>query len=547
LDRTSDGADILLFSDSEDNNIVLGMVGDDIVFALYLDESDKTLWLTQYEAIEHPDGNDPDDTVAMGSVIFATIVDGDGDTATAAAAIQVSFQDDFPDAVDDDGPIGVAEDTPKVIDVQSNDVPGVDDVDYTDGTKVFLATDGSKGSAVYNNDGTFTYTPDLGAEGLDSFTYTITDGDGDTDTATVFVSIGEDSTPGVSATDALVDEDDLVPDGSDQTAEPAGDRIDEGSVTVDFFNDQPGDLTGAFTFDGSTDVGGGPNGEDIVYTVSGGGLILTASIGGVDIFTVTITGTTDNGGGNVDYDYEVELLNKMDHLIGDNGENTFVFTADFTVTDSDTDPISSSFEVTVVDDIPEDISPDPAVAGSDGIFPMIVTEDLDSFDNVGADKPGDVTFDPDLQGDQLFQDDLTTAVTSNGDDIFLDITNGGHTLTGWADSDEIAGLSEGDAKVFTIVLNPDAVDEGADEYTVTLFDKIDTGVDVLFSNFSDIDPGGPQDFIALDDPRTGADDLNQDVVFTANPISDQLNNSTQGSGVKNQQVDTGEVFILSQT
>src|SRR5690606_33472026 len=56
-----------------------------------------------------------------------------------------------------------------------------------------------------------------------------------TDSAAVTV---EDAEPViVEATNSLLDEDDLVPDGSDQTAEPTGDRIDEGTIEVAFSND----------------------------------------------------------------------------------------------------------------------------------------------------------------------------------------------------------------------------------------------------------------------------------------------------------------------
>ena len=328
------------------------------------DAGDYTFTLTGPD--DHLGGQD----VNADGVFSYTIQDSDGDQDGSTLTIRII--DDVPDAFDD-GPVAVAENTPTIIDVQSNDVPGADGVDFTDGTKVFLASDGSKGSAVYNNDGTFTYTPNVGEVGADSFTYTITDVDGDTDTATVTVDIGPDSTPTALATDSLVDEDDLVPAGSDQTAEPAGDRVDEGTVDVDFFNDQPGDLTGAFAFTGGSPASG-PNGAAITYTPSGGGQTLTASIGGVDIFVVTISGTTDNGGGNVTYAYQVTLLAEMDHLIGDNGENTFDFTADFTVTDSDGSTVDSSFGVTVVDDVPTAID--------DGVFQ--VGEDIPIAINVFA-------------------------------------------------------------------------------------------------------------------------------------------------------------------
>ena len=62
---------------------------------------------------------------------------------------------------------------------------GADGVDLLTGVAVTTAA--TKGTAVYNSDGTFTYTPTAGQTGSDSFTYTITDGDGDTSTATVTI------------------------------------------------------------------------------------------------------------------------------------------------------------------------------------------------------------------------------------------------------------------------------------------------------------------------------------------------------------------------
>src|SRR3546814_2673100 len=84
---------------------------------------------------------------------------------------------------------------------------------------------------------------------------------------------------------------------------------------------------------------------------SGDGQSLTASIDNVDIFTVSITGTSTNGG-EVTYSYEVTLLNEMDHLTGPNDENWFDFTAEFKATDSTGDEVPGDFQVKVVDDVP---------------------------------------------------------------------------------------------------------------------------------------------------------------------------------------------------
>ena len=87
--------------------------------------------------------------------------------------------------------------------------------DGTDFTGVALAGVPTKGSVVYNNDGTFTYTPTAGQVGADSFSYTITDADGDQSTATVNITLGTDSVPTVDVVfvqgdDGIVNESGLV-------------------------------------------------------------------------------------------------------------------------------------------------------------------------------------------------------------------------------------------------------------------------------------------------------------------------------------------------
>ncbi len=95
--------------------------------------------------------------------------------------------DDIPQA-NNDGTFTVTEGTPLLISTAlANDLAGADGVDPATGVAVTTAA--SKGTAVYNGDGTFTYTATAGRKGSIRFTYTITDQDGDTSTATV---IGHD-------------------------------------------------------------------------------------------------------------------------------------------------------------------------------------------------------------------------------------------------------------------------------------------------------------------------------------------------------------------
>ncbi|MBN2869391.1 MAG: cadherin-like domain-containing protein [Campylobacterales bacterium] len=77
-----------------------------------------------------------------------------------------------------------SEDTPVTGNLAGNDTPSAD------GGNVWTLTEGAQnGTVVINPDGTYTYTPNEGYNGPDSFTYTITDVDGDTSTTTVTIDV----------------------------------------------------------------------------------------------------------------------------------------------------------------------------------------------------------------------------------------------------------------------------------------------------------------------------------------------------------------------
>ena len=120
-------------------------------------------------------------------------------------------------------------------------------------TGVAVTTAAGKGVAVYNGDGTFTYTATAGQEGLDTFVYTITDQDGDTSTATVTVDLGTDSVPSLvgSASNLTVDEDGFV-NAANDTVTARTDETDStesltatGTAVVNFGSDVPANLLGS--------------------------------------------------------------------------------------------------------------------------------------------------------------------------------------------------------------------------------------------------------------------------------------------------------------
>ena len=123
--------------------------------------------------------------------------DGNGGTDTATVSVTVNAVNDAPDAVDD--LLTTNEDTP----ITTGNVLGNDTDADGNALSVSGFTQPAHGSAAYNNDGTFTYTPTTDYSGSDSFTYTVDDGSGGTDTATINVTVNAVSVAPVSSGGAV--------------------------------------------------------------------------------------------------------------------------------------------------------------------------------------------------------------------------------------------------------------------------------------------------------------------------------------------------------
>lgn len=112
-----------------------------------------------------------------------TIDDGTGLTATASVTVTVTPENDAPVAA---GDLAATEtDTSILFNIVAND----SDADG-DALTVTGVTQPANGTALDNGDGTLTYHPDPGYDGIDSLTYTVSDGSGATASATVTVFVG---------------------------------------------------------------------------------------------------------------------------------------------------------------------------------------------------------------------------------------------------------------------------------------------------------------------------------------------------------------------
>nr|WP_294846917.1 tandem-95 repeat protein [uncultured Sphingomonas sp.] len=379
------------------------------------------------------------------------VTDSDGDTANTTLSIDIV--DDVPTARDDSATQGT-EGAAVTVDVFHNDTPGADGVDIDNNPAVKVEyVDGTlsgSGTLVYNDDGTFTYTPASGEEGTVTFDYTITDGDGDPSTATVTITLQRDSTPQVSGPDNLVVDEDGLP-GANVDANPLQGNPGEtdstenatqsGDFVVDYGNDLPANPLAAAALVDSPALDGQLvtlNGTPVTFALNGSGQ-LVGSAGGVNVMIISITGATTVGN-VVTYTYSAQLLQPVQHADVGNNENTDILSGvQVQVTDSDGDTATASFNVTVVDDVPsaapvvvnqvgEDTNVsfnlhDYVTPGADGVNYANVTHTAATGPGVLSYDPatGIFTYDPapGQTGDVSFS---YTVTDGDGDEVTANVT-----------------------------------------------------------------------------------------------------------------------------
>src|SRR5439155_6720999 len=125
--------------------------------------------------------------------------DGTDDSSPATVTITVNAVNDAPVANNDS--YGTDEDTPLVV-----ATPGVlgNDTDIEGSPLTATLVSGSgNGTLTLNPDGSFTYTPNAGFNGMDSFTYKANDGAADSLPATVTISVSSVNDVPVASNDSF--------------------------------------------------------------------------------------------------------------------------------------------------------------------------------------------------------------------------------------------------------------------------------------------------------------------------------------------------------
>lgn len=361
-----------------------------------------------------------------------------------------------PEAEDDFA--ATAESTPVTIDVIANDY----DVDGDD-LGVVAVTQGTKGTVSFTPGGaTLTYTPNAGATGSDSFTYTVSDFggviDGNTDTATVFVTIDAVNDPPVAVDDSATTNEDAAVNFPVKTndSDPDGDNLSviavtqgaKGSVVI---NQSPG----AFEYLIYTPNANANGSDSFTYTVSDGH-------GGTDTATVSITITPVN-----------DVPNAVDDVIATSEDTSITFDPRTNDTDVDGAPLTVTSASnpnrgsTVVNpDGTITYTPDANLSGTD-LFVYSISDGQGGTDSalvtVTVAPVNDV---PDARNDlPSTQEDnpVTISVLSN------DVDADGHTLTVTAFTQPAKGTAVLNADK-TITYTPNLNTNGSDSFTYTISD-----------------------------------------------------------------------------
>jgi ELWxxDGT repeat protein len=467
-----------------------------------------------------------------GLVVFTyQVADGNGGTDQADVIIDIAAVQDAPVALNDSA--STAFQTAVSIDVLGND----SDADG-DALSPITDTNPTNGSLVLNADGTYTYTPNAGFSGQDSFTYRAFDGVGFGNVASVTVTVGAPGNrPPVASDTSFTEAEDFAPflfSLAGLTNDPDNNAVlwtitNVAGGTVSGYDPATG--LGTFTptanFNGDaridwtvTDAGGlsdsasivvtvtpvndAPDAEDDAYSVQEG-RTLTVSAPGLLANDSDVDGTAPTA---------FQFFQPANGTVSLTQDGSFVYTPNagfsgvdafvYAITDG---PLTDSATVTIT------VIEGNPIAGDDSYTVL-----HDRVATIAA--PGLLANDSDPNGDpvtafQFFQPaNGTVSLTQDGSFTYT-------PNAGFVGQDSFTyvisdGVLTGSGTVTIDVINtaPDAQD---DAYSVQEGRALTIGAPGLLANDSDADAGDVVTAFQFFQPTSGTVSLTQDGSFTYTP------------------------------
>ncbi len=534
--------------------------GDTLTASIVTQPSNGTVTLSSSGAFVYTP-----DTDFYGTDTFTYVAnDGTHDSAEATVTITVSAVNDVPETAADSYDTIV--DATLIVDADEGVLANDTDGDG-DSLTVTLVSDVSNGTLTFSSDGSFTYVPDSGFNGTDTFTYTASDGTDDSAETTVTItvnalpatvddaySVDEDTTltistaSGVLANDSDADGDDLSVTVVTEPTHGTLTLSTDGSFTYEPADDYYG--TDTFTYvanDGTNDsaeatvtitinaVEDAPDAVADSYSVPvNGQLTVTDELGvlvndadadGDAITAVVVTepsnGTlTLNSDGSFSYTPDADFYGTDTFTyVANDGSNDSTETTVTIIVDSAASVLDDEYSVTRNESL--------VVATASGVAANDSDPDGDSFTVSVATEPSNGTLSLNADGSFTYVPDTDFY----GTDTFTYVAND--------------GLLDSFEATVTIEVNvlPDVAD---DSYTVDEDDTLTVDADSgVLANDSDTDDTSLT-VAVVTEPSYGTLTLNADGSFEYTPNAD-YNGTDSFTYVANDGTDDSEEATVTIT
>ena len=275
---------------------------DDLTATVYADPSHGSLTLNADGSFTYT----PDSGYTGTDSFSYRANDGELDSNAATVTITVTSANDAPTAEDD--AYTVEEDDALTVTVSAGVLDNDSDPENDDLTATVYA-DPSHGDLTLDSDGSFTYTPDSGYVGTDSFTYRASDGELNSNVATVTITVTSANDAPTAEDDAYtVDEDEsLTVNAASGVLDNDTDPEDDGLTSVVHTHPSHGTLSlaadGSFVYTPNANFHGT---DSFTYTANDG-----TDDSGTATVTITVNAVNDAPEATAD-DYELEMDDVLD-------------------------------------------------------------------------------------------------------------------------------------------------------------------------------------------------------------------------------------------
>jgi VCBS repeat-containing protein len=457
----------------------------------------------------------------------------DGTLNSTAATVSLTVVDDAPTASDD----SYTAHKNLTLNVAATGVLANDSDPNGDSLTAVLVGNASNGSVTLNSDGSFSYTPNAGFTGTDSFTYQASDGTLNSNTATVTLTVVNDApvanpdsymahknlTLNIAATGVLANDSD--PNGDPLTAALVSNPTN-GSLTLNSdgsfsyvpnsgftgtdsftYEANDGSLNSAVTTVSLTVVNDAPVANDDSYTahknltlnIAATGVLANDSDPNGDPITAVLASNASNGSVTLNSDGSFSYVPNA----GFTGSDSFTYEAN----DGSLNSNIATVHLTVVDDAP--------VANADSY-----TAHKNLTLNVAA--TGVLANDSDPNGDPITAVLVTNAsngaVTLNSDGSFSYVPNAGFTGTDSFTYEANDGTLNSSAATVTLTVVDDAPTAVADSYSIGHNQTLTVAAPGVLGN--DSDPNGDTLTAVLQTSVShGSLTLNSDGSFSYTPTT----------------------------